>query len=50
MTKSSPFGATLTADFRPEVAPFYESLGFDVEATDREDRLRGRWRGAKQQR
>jgi GNAT superfamily N-acetyltransferase len=31
----------LTADFRPEVRPFYESLGFDVAATDREDRLRG---------
>lgn len=34
---------TLTADFRPEVRPFYDSLGFDVEATDRDDRLRGSW-------
>lgn len=35
----------LTADFRPEVRPFYESLGFEVEATDRDDRLRGTWTG-----
>lgn len=36
---------TLTADFRPEVRPFYESLGFDVQPTDRADRLRGDWTG-----
>lgn len=32
----------LTAEFDPDVRPFYESLGFDVEATD-DGRLRGRY-------
>jgi GNAT superfamily N-acetyltransferase len=30
----------LTADFDPDVRPFYESLGFEIEPTD-VDRLRG---------
>lgn len=41
LSEASKRRGTLTADFRPEVRPFYESLGFDVEPTDREDRLRG---------
>ncbi len=41
---------TLTADFRPEVRPFYESIGFDVEPTGRTGRLRGTWPGGKRQR
>ncbi|MFB6195974.1 MAG: ubiquitin-like small modifier protein 2 [Haloplanus sp.] len=32
----------LTAAFDPDVRPFYESLGFDIAATDDDDRLRGR--------
>lgn len=31
----------LTADFRPDIRPFYESLGFRI--TDDGDRLRGRF-------
>ena len=41
---------TLTAEFCPEVRPFYESLGFDVESTGRGDRLRGTWHDGKRQR
>nr|WP_248898055.1 GNAT family N-acetyltransferase [Haloplanus sp. XH21] len=32
---------TLTADFDPGVRPFYESLGFDIEAEGDGDRLHG---------
>lgn len=34
-------GSTLTATFDPPVRPFYEALGFDIEATS-DGRLRGR--------
>ena len=32
----------LTADFREEIRPFYASLGFEIDETSEENRLRGR--------
>ncbi|QLG28488.1 GNAT family N-acetyltransferase [Halorarum halophilum] len=32
----------LTADFRPAIRPFYESIGFDVDGSGENERLRGR--------
>ena len=50
LSAASERRGTVTADFRPEVRPFYDALGFDVEATGREDRLRGTWPEPKRQR
>jgi ribosomal protein S18 acetylase RimI-like enzyme len=38
---SERFGGPLTAEFREEVRPFYESLGFEISETGDDDRLRG---------
>jgi N-acetylglutamate synthase-like GNAT family acetyltransferase len=40
-TASERFDGPLTAEFREEVRPFYESLGFEIAETDDDDRFRG---------